>query len=341
MLTGDTQMTEFLEHCCPRAAQPHVSRNNCVVKRVGVVLFDGFALPETAKVVEVFQSANVLGESTRNCGIRYDVCLLSVSGGRIASSSSVFVWTDKIDSHTQPDNFDALFIAGGKGVDTVLRDERLIDWLRRIFPHTELIFPIAEGRLLLDVAGFGRVIGDVRYGERANQVVQMGLRAALPPDASSPLQAALAVVETDFGAGIAHQIAGRVELQSETRFTAIVRKSVSANVSEKIQTSARWLEMNGDRSITIDEAAQVAAMSERNFLRRFKMEMGVTPSDYLLYVRLDMCCRLLAETNLPVDKVARRCGIGSGGRLSKIFRRYLGMTPTEYRASKLQPITSV
>jgi len=75
-------------------------------------------------------------------------------------------------------------------------------------------------------------------------------------------------------------------------------------------------------------------MSERNFLRRFKMEMGVTPSDYLLFVRLDMSCRLLGETNLPVDKIARRCGIGSGGRLSKLFRKHLGTTPTEYRASK-------
>jgi transcriptional regulator GlxA family with amidase domain len=59
-----------------------------------------------------------------------------------------------------------------------------------------------------------------------------------------------------------------------------------------------------------------------------------------LFVRLDMCCRLLAETNLPVDKVARRCGIGNGGRLSKIFRRYLGTTPTEYRAIKRRSIES-
>jgi transcriptional regulator GlxA family with amidase domain len=63
------------------------------------------------------------------------------------------------------------------------------------------------------------------------------------------------------------------------------------------------------------------------------MEMGVTPSDYLLYVRIDMCCRLLVETDLPVDKVARRCGLGSGGWLAKLFRKHLSTTPTEYRAN--------
>jgi hypothetical protein len=64
-------------------------------------------------------------------------------------------------------------------------------------------------------------------------------------------------------------------------------------------------------------------MSERNFLRHFSAEIGLSPSDYLLKVRLDMSCRLLVETDLPVDKIARRCGISNGGQLSKLFRTYL------------------
>ncbi|WP_343048407.1 helix-turn-helix domain-containing protein [Paraburkholderia fynbosensis] len=79
--------------------------------------------------------------------------------------------------------------------------------------------------------------------------------------------------------------------------------------------------MNCGTSITIEEAAQFVAMSERNFLRRCKVKMGVTPSDYLLYVRIGKCCHLLSETGLPVDKIARRCGMSSGGQLSKNFRR--------------------
>ncbi len=72
-------------------------------------------------------------------------------------------------------------------------------------------------------------------------------------------------------------------------------------------------------------------MSERNFLRRFKLEMGVTPSDFLLHARLETACGFLAETELPVDKVARRCGMGNGDRLAKIFRKRLLVSPTEFR----------
>ncbi len=72
-------------------------------------------------------------------------------------------------------------------------------------------------------------------------------------------------------------------------------------------------------------------MSERNFLRRFKIEMGITPSDYLLQARLAVTCSLLTDSELPVDKIARRSGMGNGDRLAKIFRKRMMISPTEFR----------
>jgi len=104
------------------------------------------------------------------------------------------------------------------------------------------------------------------------------------------------------------------------------------SVGEKIRAAARWMEANCDRPVSVADAAHVAAMSERNFLRRFKHEMHVTPSDYLLQVRLRIACNFLTETELPVDKIARRSGTGNGDRLAKIFRKRMALSPTEYRA---------
>ncbi|RDK00920.1 GlxA family transcriptional regulator [Paraburkholderia lacunae] len=293
------------------ATQPHGLPDDRPVRRVGLTLFSGFSLPEASLILEAFHFANALSEAGGVIGLRFDVYLLSVMGGKIASSSSVSVWTDSIDSRSREDSFHALFIAGGAGVQNALRDERLITWLQQIHSRSERIFPISEGRLLLQAAGFRPADGD-------------------------PLQAALSLIGENLGVEVVRQIAQRLELQFESQSTEMVRKNTPIIVSEQIQASARWLEMNADRAIAMDEVAQVASMSERNFLRRFKLEMGKTPSDYLLFVRLDMCCRLLAETDLPVDKIARRCGLSSGGRLSKILRRHLGITPTEYRASRRQ-----
>jgi transcriptional regulator GlxA family with amidase domain len=319
-------------------AQLHVRQDVRTVRNIGIVLFSGFALPEAATVLEIFQSANSLtdAETPKNGQTRYKVCLLSAAGGRVDSSSSVFVWTEAVEERRYSEGFHALFIGGGGGARSAVRDGRLTTWLRRECPRSELVVPIGEGRLLLEAAGFGRADISQRWVGRTSDATPYISPASGGSTAfASPLHSALAIVQEDFGAEIARQIEDHVMPRpQQARFTATVRENAPASVSEKIQASAKWLEANGDRAIAIDEAAQVAAMSERNFLRRFKIEMGVTPSEYLSCVRLDMCCRLLVETDLPVDKIARRCGLGGGGWLAKLFRKYLETTPTEYRASK-------
>jgi len=310
------------------------SRGVRSMKHVGISLYDGFALPDAAQIMEVFQSANALLKDARTVEANYDVRLLSAAGGRIASSSSVFVSTESVEAYRGDDCFHALFIVGGAGLRNALSNERLIRWLRRACPNSGLIFPVGDGRLLVEATGFVPASVDHGYSNLIRGETLGHLVAGHRSNGVSPLRGALSVVEEDFGVDLARQIADRMAPPTETRFTAIVRRNASIHISEPIQASARWLEANGDRSIAINDAARVAAMSERNFLRRFKAEMGVTPSDYLLYVRLDMCCRLLADTDLPVDKIARRCGSGSGGQLSKLFRKHLDVTPTEYRASK-------
>ena len=302
--------------------------------RVDIALFNGFALPEVAAIIEIFQKANALIASQRSGRPHYDVSLLSAAGGRIVSSSSVFVWTESVESHRGTNDTHLLFIAGGAGVQQASRDERLSNWLRRRHPSSEIVHPIAEGRLLLQAAGLPS-----RYCPLVHDSTETrGLYPALPlHEAPSAERTALRIVEEDLGPKLAQQVAESIAPQHKTPFSSSVTGSAAPQVSEKIMASARWLEANVDRPISIDDAAQVATMSERNFLRRFKSEIGMTPSDYLLRARLNLSCRMLIESRLPVDKIARRCGIGSGGQLAKLFRKYLSTTPTDYRLGKEAP----
>ncbi|MGF6870860.1 transcriptional regulator GlxA family with amidase domain [Paraburkholderia sp. MM5477-R1] len=73
-------------------------------------------------------------------------------------------------------------------------------------------------------------------------------------------------------------------------------------------------------------------MSGSNFVRYFQRELGVSPSAYLLDLRLQVARQLLVDTGLPVDKVARRAGMSSGVHLARSFRQHMKILPTEYRA---------
>src|ERR1700722_17980893 len=79
-------------------------------RNIGIVLLSGFALPETAAVLEVFQSANALTSTDTPVSgqASYNVFLLSAVGGRIDSSSSVFVWTEGVEERRHPDGFHTL-----------------------------------------------------------------------------------------------------------------------------------------------------------------------------------------------------------------------------------------
>jgi len=63
----------------------------------------------------------------------------------------------------------------------------------------------------------------------------------------------------------------------------------------------------------------------------FRKETGQTATDYVNLRRGRMACRLLGTTQLQVQTIALRCGIPDVNYFSKLFKKYMGRTPKEYR----------
>ncbi len=225
-------------------------------------------------------------------------------------------------------------MAGGKGAPTAARDERLIAWLRRVRRNTGMIRPIAEGRALLrgglrvrtkalirktgTAAGSSRLARGQLNGRRCGRPARIDAKRA-GDDQTRPRR-------RDRAHG------GRTLLaDSCSNLAPLLGEDGGLSPGDKVRAAARWLQENCQQPISIADAAQFAAMSERNFLRRFKMEMGITPSSFLLHERLAVTCSLLTESELPVDKIARRTGMGNGDRLAKVFRKRMRISPTEFR----------
>jgi AraC family transcriptional activator FtrA len=83
--------------------------------------------------------------------------------------------------------------------------------------------------------------------------------------------------------------------------------------------------------LTIATMARRAAMSPRNFIRRFQEATGSTPLDWLIDARLAHARELLESTDLAVEDVAQRCGFGAAATLRHHFRRKMALSPVEYR----------
>ena len=74
-----------------------------------------------------------------------------------------------------------------------------------------------------------------------------------------------------------------------------------------------------------------ARMSVRTFSRRFRAETGTSPGTWLTAQRVAHARRLLETTDLPVDAVAARSGLGTGASLRQHMRAALGVSPLAYR----------
>ncbi|MGF6551741.1 GlxA family transcriptional regulator [Paraburkholderia youngii] len=296
---------------------------------VEIVLFDGFSLPTIAAISEILQRANELVQKKANGKNRYEVSLLSSSGGKITSSSAVHVWTEKASSNRATSSTTLLFIAGGAGAQGAASDDRLSGWVRARHATSDIVYPISEGKLILDAVGLtGRYIRPTDEEGATHH----NLGHHKPKHRISAIQTVLQVVKEDLGIEMAKHVGHRfISFEAEPGDAALPRSPATRRISDKILASARWIDANLDHPISIKMAADGAAMSERNFLRRFKAEIGLTPSDYLQHARLKLSCHMLIESQLPVDKIARRCGFGGGAQLAKRFKKHLATTPTQYR----------
>ena len=77
--------------------------------------------------------------------------------------------------------------------------------------------------------------------------------------------------------------------------------------------------------------AREAAMSTRTFQRHFTETTGMSPSEWLVNMRIDEAKRLLEMTKLPIEDVATNAGFGQCGTLRHHFHRLVGLSPREYR----------
>lgn len=92
-----------------------------------------------------------------------------------------------------------------------------------------------------------------------------------------------------------------------------------------------WAQEHLDQSWTVDELAARALMSERSFARHFRAATGSSPHAWLLAQRLQLARQLLEGTDLSMDEVARRSGLGAATTLRHHFTRRVGNSPQAYR----------
>lgn len=92
---------------------------------------------------------------------------------------------------------------------------------------------------------------------------------------------------------------------------------------------------NLHRKLSLHELAGVVAISSPRLSHLFKAQTGISPAQYMKFIRLQTAKDLLEGTHLSIKEVAGRVGLDPS-RLSKSFREIYGLTPMQYRCMSFQ-----
>ena len=113
-------------------------------------------------------------------------------------------------------------------------------------------------------------------------------------------------------------------------------RAKSKPISDEIENAIRYMRKNFDKKIDIDELAEHVFLSHSGLIWKFKRELNTTPSNYLGILRLRYAKQLLLNYPYSITEIAEMCGYSNSYYFTNAFRRYSGMSPTEFRKHYLK-----
>lgn len=101
--------------------------------------------------------------------------------------------------------------------------------------------------------------------------------------------------------------------------------------ADKMNQIKEYLDNNFSKKIQLGMMAEEFYISKFHMSREFKKAYGITIANYIIAKRITYAKELLRFTDMQIEKIGRLCGIEDNSYLNKVFRKFEGITASEYR----------
>lgn len=114
-------------------------------------------------------------------------------------------------------------------------------------------------------------------------------------------------------------------------FLKKILKKMQEKKGKPVEDACKYIDTHYGDNISLDELAEVLQLSPTYFSRLFKAEMDMGFLDYVTQVRLEKAKALLTDSNCSVKEISYQVGYSDDKYFSKLFKKQVGIKPTEYR----------
>ena len=119
-------------------------------------------------------------------------------------------------------------------------------------------------------------------------------------------------------------------IEAYERKHKVAREYRDYDVDGYIQLALDYIEQNL-ASVTVSELAEYVGIHRSYLTSLFKQQMGTSPQNFILSLRMEEGCRLLKDSTMPIQEIAAAVGYENPLTFSKIFRNVNGVSPRSYR----------
>jgi transcriptional regulator GlxA family with amidase domain len=303
--------------------------------RIGLVLFPGVQVLSLAPL-SVFEMANLeLGRAF------YDVRVLSETGGQIRTSIGATVDTQAFGRQA----FDTVIFGGASVISQ--SSPKLLAFVRKATRTVRRIAGPCTGAFILAEAGvldgrratthwafvreFRSLYPQVTLEEDRIFIIDGPVWTSAGMTAA--LDLSLAMVEKDLGLEVARNVARKMVLfhrraGGQSQFSALLELEPK---SDRIQSALTYARRNLRTLLSVEQLAEAAHLSPRQFSRAFRAETGHSPAKAIETLRLEAARLMMEEGRHPIEVVARETGFASRERMRRAFLRAYGQPPQAMR----------
>jgi transcriptional regulator GlxA family with amidase domain len=311
--------------------------------RVAIVVFDGVQALDVAGPMDVFAEANHFLAP----GQQYQVTLIGTHAGsvRCANGMELLVHTDYVHYEDEPE---LLLVTGGPKLPDIAWAPDLLKWLSEKAQGSRRFGSVCNGAFPLGQAGLldGKEV--TAHWHDVDRLASQFPRARVRPDkifvrdgrlftsagVTAGIDLCLALVTEDWGHEMALRIAKQLIVYirregGQSQYSPYL--AVGPQEDTLVAKVLSYVTDHIGEQLSIEQLADVVAVSRRTFSRTFAKEAHMTPSAFVEQVRVDFSRKLLEQTDLPLKTVAFRCGFRNANHMRVVFTRRLETTPRVYR----------
>lgn len=305
---------------------------------IAFVIFEGFQILDLTGPLAVFEVAGRFASGA------YELRIVAERPGLVRASCGASMVAEGLEgargAHT-------VIFAGGDGTRTAMHSEPLCNLAKTVAQTQTRLASVCSGSFILAAAGVLDGLRATTHWQRSPDMVRHFPTVRLEPDRiwirqgriwtsagiTAGIDLALALVAEDLGEDVARRTARQLVVYhrrsgGQSQFSALADLDPGEGRFSRL---LEWARANLARPLTVEDLADQAAMSPRNFARAFVSDLGVTPAKAVERLRLESARARLEGGSDTLDRIAAETGFGDPERMRRAFLRVFGQPPQALR----------